>query len=360
MSRLDRYIFFKFIGNFGLFLGLIMMIAVAFDVSQKLDDFFNQGVSFSTIIKDYYFHFIAFYGSTFSGLIVFLSTIFFTARMASNTEIAAILTSGVSYRRFLRPYFFGALVVFLFFGFLGHFIIPSTNAKRIDFEDKYVQDQVSPTRPIHIHRQILPGHHIYVETWSPERLGGYHFTYETFEASLLKQKLSADFIRFDTLAKKWKIENWSHRVFHSDGTQSYEQGMRKDSLFTFLPESFTPNIKSTTTMTSPNLWTFIQQEKVSGSEAINSYLMEWHRRFSNPFAIFVLVLIAVTISAEKRRGGIGSKIALGLLLVIVYIFTMQLSGAFVTSQYIPPWLAVWMPNLLFAALGGYLYLRAAK
>ena len=359
MSRLDRYIFFKFLGNYGLFLGLVMLIAVVFDISQKLDNFISQGASVSAILGDYYVNFIAFYGTTFTGLIVFLSTIFFTGRMADQTEITAVLTGGVSFQRLLKPYFLGSTVVFVLTATLSHFIIPQTNIRRIHFEDTCVQD-VMPSRPINIHRQVLPEHFVYVETWSPERLGGYHFTYERFDQTRMLEKLECDFIRFDTIRQLWQLDNWTRRTWNDQGTQLLSRGRRLDTAFSFGPSTISPDLRSTATMTSPALWTFLQQERLSGSEAVIYHEMEWYRRTAYPFSVYILVLIAVALASEKRRGGIGAQIAMGLLLAVTYIFVMQLSGIFVASPYITPWLAVWMPNLLFAVLGVYLYLRAAK
>jgi len=360
LSRLDRYILFKFLGTYALFLSLIMLIAIVFDISQKVDNFMSQGADFKHIIGDYYVNFVAEYGTTFTGLIVFLSTIFFTGRMADRTEIAAILTSGVSFRRLLYPYFLGASLLFLGTAYLSHFVIPETTGKRQDFEDRFVKDEIEPSRPINIHRQIAPGHYVFVETWSPERLGGYHFTYEVMSDSKLTEKLTADFMRFDTIRRAWRLENWNHRVINGASEQTLHQGRTLDTNFSFGPEIFSADARQTSRMNSPELLEFLQQERLSGSEAISKHLLVWHRRTAHPFAIFILVLIAVSVATEKRRGGIGAKIAFGLLLVVAYIFVMQVSGTFISSPYISPWLAAWIPNFLFAGLGMYLYLRAAK
>jgi len=359
MNRLERYIFFKFLGNFALFMGLVMLIAVVFDVSQKLDNFISQGATVETILGDYYVNFIAYYGTTFSGLIVFLSTIFFTARMADQTEIIAALTGGVSFPRLLKPYLYGAAVVFGTTALLSHFIIPTTTIRRIHFEDTYIKD-ITPSRPINIHRQVLPGHFVYVETWSPERLGGYHFTYEIFDDLRMREKLQCDFVRFDTVRSVWQLDNWVRRRWDAQGIQALSQGRRLDTAFTFGPSTIAPDLRSTATMASPALWRFLQQERLSGSEAVIYHEMEWHRRTAYPFSAFILVLIAVSLASEKKRGGIGAQIALGLLLAVTYIFVMQLSNIFVSSPVIGPWLAIWLPNILFALLGAVLYLRAAK
>ncbi len=359
MNRLDRYIFGRFIGSFFLFLGLVMMIAVVFDISQKVDNFINKGADLSAIINDYYLNFVAFYGTTFSALIVFLSTIFVTGRMARDTEIVAALTGGVSFPRLIRPFLLGALVLFIGNSFLSHFVIPKTNIARIHFEDTYVQDKIVK-RPINIHRQILPDHYIYIETWSPERLGGYHFTYERFDSIGMAEKLTADFVRYDTATKKWQVDNWTLRSWLPSGQMEIESGRRMDTLFEFKPNTISPDLRSTATMTSPELLKYLKRERISGSEAIIAHEMEWHKRIAYPFSTFILVFIAVVLSSEKRRGGIGGQIALGLLIAVIYIFFMQLGGVLISIPGINAFMAIWLPNFLFTILGSILYLKAAK
>ena len=359
MNRLSRYIFIKFLGSFVLFMGLVMMIAIVFDISQKVDNFINKNVSLHSIIFDYYINFIAFYGTTFSSLIVFLSTIFVTGRMARDGEIVAALTGGVSFPRILKPFLLGALTLFIINSFLTHLIIPKTNITRIHFEDTYIQDKIVK-RPINIHRQILPNHYIYIETWSPERLGGYHFSYERFKNQKLSDKLIADFVRYDTVKKQWQVDNWTLRTWLPSGNMKIEQGRRLDTAFAFNPSIISPDIRGTATMTSPMLLKYINQERLSGSEAIISHEMEWHKRTAYPFSIFILVFIATVLASEKKRGGIGSQIALGLLIAVIYIFFMQLGGVLASIPYVSSFWAIWFPNFIFSALGIVLYLRASK
>lgn len=359
MNRLDRYIFFRFLGSFFLFLGLVMMIAVVFDISQKVDNFINNNAAISKIIGDYYINFLAFYGTTFSSLIVFLSTIFVTGRMARDSEIVAALTGGVSFPRLIKPFLFGALVLFIGNSILSHFVIPKTNIARIHFEDTYVQDKIVK-RPINIHRQILPDHYIYIETWSPERQGGYHFSYERFENDRMIEKLMADFVRYDTAKRQWQVDNWTLRTWLKSGKMTLERGRRIDTSFAFDPTTISPDLRSTSTMTSPELLKYLKRERISGSEAITSHEMEWHKRIAYPFSVFILVFIAVVLSSEKRRGGIGGQIAIGLLIAVIYIFFMQLGGVLVSIPIFNSFMAIWLPNFLFTILGAVLYIRAVK
>ncbi|MDE0791853.1 MAG: LptF/LptG family permease [Flavobacteriales bacterium] len=359
MNRVDRYILSKFLGNFALFMGLIMLIAMVFDVSQKLDDFMDNDLNLATILLDYYLNFIAFYGNTFSALILFLSTVFFTARMANQGEISAMLTGGLSFGRLMRPYLIGAAVICLASASLSHFIIPGTNSSRIAFEEAYIQHRVT-SRPIHLHRQVLPGHFIYVETWSPDRMGGYNFTYEHFEQGRMVDRLKASFIKYDSAKTSWHMDNWTLRQWQSNGHMSLTSGVRLDSSFAFLPQQFSSNNRGIETMTSPELYKALKQVRLSGSEAVLFYEMEWYRRSAYPLSAFILVLIAAAMASRSQRGGIGAQIALGLLVAVLYIFLMQLSSTLASTHVTSPLVAVWVPNILFLGVAMLAYRRASS
>ncbi len=360
MKRLTVYILARFLGNYALFLMLIMLLAVVFDISQKIDDFLSSGAPLSLIIGDYYIHFIAFYGTTFSALIVFLSTVFFTSRLAAQTELVPMMSGGFSYNRLLRTYTLGAFLVFLFVLVLSHFVIPMSNVRLLAFESAYISDvQPRDERPVHIHRQIKPGQYIYLETWSPERQAGYHFTYERMENGVLVQKLSADFIRFDTLKNRWFLDNYVVRNFKKQG-ELVIIGRSMDTVFDFGPQRVLPQKSSIATMHSLDLWKFLQEEKVSGVESLKNHWMEFHRRTAYPAGTFVLVIIALALASPKRRGGIGTNIAIGLVLAVVYIFFVQIAGILTATFYFPPWLSVWTPNLVFGMLAVYMTWKAQK
>jgi len=281
-----------------------MSIAVIFDITEKVEDF-QKVNSFSEIIFDYYFNFIAFYGNMFSAMIVFISTILFTSKMSTNTELVAILTGGVSYKRLMLPFFIGAVIIFSLSYAANHYVIPTTNIKRLNFENTYVgagrrlssQD---------IHRQVAPREMVYFENFSPQRYTGYNFSYEKFSENLdLTYKLTANYIRYDTVADNWRLDQWVLREISGNGDEILTMGRRKDTTFIFEPEQLVPKLFSSAMMKTPVLKEFIKAEKERGSEKLNTYRLELYRRTSWPFATFILILIAVSLSTKKSRGGLG-------------------------------------------------------
>ena len=361
-------------GSFFLTMILILAIAIVFDISEKIDDFQN-GATMNEIVFDYYINFIAFYGNLFSALILFISTIWFTSRIASNTEIVAILTSGTSFNRLLRPYAIGASIICVLSLTLNHLLVPQTNIKRIRFEEKYI---TGVNRPINqkVHRQVLPGHYVYFETYSGIRQSGYQFTYETFDNHVLTSKLSADFVRLDTATGKWRLDNYRMRKLDSLGVETITTGRKLDTVLQFTSEQIAPKLNSIATMNSKELSRFIAQEEITGNENIASYQMEMQRRSSYPLSSFVFVLLAVSLASQKRRGGLGVNIAIGLVLCAIYVFAMQISQTFATTGVLtsdkwlgkaltwitiqPAEFAIWIPNLLFAGIALWRYNKAPK
>lgn len=361
-------------GSFFLTMVLILAIAIVFDISEKIDDFQN-GATLDEIIFDYYVNFVAFYGNLFSALILFISTIWFTSRMASNTEIVAILTSGTSFRRLMRPYAVGATIVCAISLMLNHLVVPKTNITRIAFEEKYITGQ---SRPINqkVHRQVLPGHYVYFETFSGLRESGYQFTYEVFEDHRLVSKLGADYVRLDTASGKWRLDNYRLRTLDANGIEHISHGRRMDTALVFTSEQIAPKLNSIATMNSSELSRFIAQEEITGNENIASYQMEMQRRTSYPVSSYVFVLLAVSLASQKRRGGLGINIAVGLVLSAIYIFAMQISqtfagkgmlsgdsplGQFLLHLHIQPAeFAIWIPNILFSGIAIWRYLSAPK
>lgn len=355
---IDRYILRYFLGTYFLVLILILLIAIVFDISEKIEDFITRGATAREIIFDYYLNFIVYYGNMFTSMIVFISTIFFTSMLTNRTEIVAILTGGMSFRRLMVPYFIGTATIALLSMALAHYIIPISNVRRLHFENLYI-NQNTGERYSDIHRQIKPGHLIYLENYNPDRKSGYRFTYEVFDGQKLLSKLSSDFIRYDTLTGTWRLDNYTIRVIGTDGDQLVI-GRQKDTLLEFKPDELSPSLYSVTMMNTPRLLEFIRAERIRGSEKVNMYLIELHQRTAWPFATVILVLIAVSISSQKRRGGMGFNIALGLALCVTYIFFQRVSVVFSTNGNLSPLAALWLPNLLFAIIGAFLYRIAPK
>ncbi len=359
LKIIDRYILKKFLGTFFLIITLILAIAVVFDISEKIDNFVQEGASAKEIIFDYYLNFIVYYGNLFSSMMVFISTIFFTSRMAGNTEIVAILTGGVSFRRMMWPFFVGATVIAVISFLLGNYVIPKTNVYRINFETTYISSK-GPDRFKNVHRQIEPGHIIYFDNFNTEKNSGYRFSYEVFENHSLKAKLKSDFIELDTTAGQWALQNWHLRTIDAEGNESIRAGQKMDTVLNFGPDEIVPRLYTIEMMDTPELNEFIETEKIRGSEDLNFYLIEKYKRVSYPAATFILVLIGVSVSSRKTRGGLGLNIAIGLLLSVVYIFFMQMSTTFASVGSMSPLLAVWLPNILFSFVAAYLYYIAPK
>ncbi len=356
---IDRYIIRKFLGTFFLTITLILSIAIVFDISEKIEDFITKGASAKEIIVDYYINFLVFYGNLFSSMIVFIATIFFTSRMTANTEIVAVLTGGVSFKRMMWPYFVSATIIAGISFALSHYVIPKTNVKRLDFQHTYI-DRKQDDRFKNIHRQIKQGHIIYFENYNVERKTGYHFTYEIFDGPRMTYKLKADFIRFDETKQAWVLDNFIERKIAEDGEEQLFTANRKDTTFDFKTDEIVPKLFTVEMMDTPELNRFIDEEKLRGSENINFYLIEKYKRTSWPVATYILVLIGVSISSKKTRGGLGLNIAIGLAICVSYVFFMQISTTFATLGNFPPLLAVWLPNLVFSFVAGYLYFIAPK
>jgi lipopolysaccharide export system permease protein len=358
LKILDRYIIRNFLGTFFLTLVLILLIAIVFDISEKIEDFLVKGASFKEIVFDYYLNFVLFYGNMFSSMIVFISTIFFTSRLTGRSEIVAMLTGGQSFRRLMWPYFLSSLIIASISYILAHYVIPKSNVSRIIFEDSYVYTRAA-NRFNDVHRQINPGHFVYMENFNGDRFSGYRFTYEVFDGNELTKKLSSDFINYDTATSSWRLDNYTLRIINPEG-DILTKGARLDTALPFSPDVLSPEMLNSAMMNTPRLKEFINAEILRGSESINAYKIELYRRTSFPVATFILVLIAVSLSSKKNRGGLGLNVAMGFGICVSYIFFMQISTVFSTNGNLSPWSAVWLPNFIFLIVGLILYRIAPK
>jgi lipopolysaccharide export system permease protein len=355
---LDKYIIKKFLGTFFFALGLIIAIAIVFDISEKIDDFLEREAPIKAIVFDYYLNFIPFFGNLFSPLFVFISVIYFTSRMAAQTEIVAILGSGVSFKRLLVPYLVAAAMLASLSLVLNHFIIPHSNTKRIAFETQYIKNRYVYSNR-NVHRQISPGNYIYFESYNNIDRIGYQFSLEKFVNGKMTYKLLSERILWDSLKNNWIVENYFIRKI--DGMNEYTRsGYRLDTILSFYPSEFNRRSNIIETMDSPELNRYIKEETIRGSEEIPLFLIEKHRRTSIPYATFVLTVIGVSMSSKKVRGGIGVQLGFGILLSFTYIMFMQISQTFATNGSLPPLLAVWLPNLLYTVIALYLLRKAMK
>ena len=355
----DIYIIKKFLGTYFLALTLIMSIAVIFDFSEKIDDFLEKEAPVRAIIFDYYLNFVPYFAILFSPLFTFITVIYFTSRMAYNTEIIAILSSGVSFRRLMLPYFYSALFIAILIFILTNFIIPHSNMVRLDFEDKYYKSQTRYTAT-HIHRQVFPNVYVYMESYNTDTKVGRNFSLERFnDKGQLESKLVSSYVRWDTVLNKWSVRRYHIRDI-IDGEEFIRSGRRIDTSIIITSDDFSRRPTFVETMNYRELRDQIKLMKLQGSDEILLLQNERHKRFSNPFSVFILTLIGVSISSQKARGGIGMQIGFGLALSFSYIFFMQFATQFSLKGNLDPLLAMWIPNLLYLMIGIFLYISAPK
>jgi lipopolysaccharide export system permease protein len=358
---IDVYIIRKFLGTFFFSLVLILTIAVVFDFTEKIDNFMERDAPVRAIIFDYYLNFIPYFATLFAPLFVFISVIFFTSRMAVNTEIIAILNSGMSFRRMMWPYFLSSLVIAIFTFLLINFVIPHANLVRIDFEDKYSKNPSYRMGTIvNFHRQVYKNVYAYMERYNPQSQTGTNFSLEKFDDSgHLESKLMATRVTWDTTIKKWSAWTYYIRDIHGS-EEKITRGLRIDTALTVKPQDFARDPEYVGTMTYRELNDYIDLLRLQGSDELKLFLIEKQRRFSNPFAIFILTLIGVSLSSQKVRGGIGMQIGTGLVLSFSYILFMQFASQFSLKGNLDPMLALWIPNILYFVIALFLYRIAPK
>lgn len=358
MKTIDIYIIKKFLGTFFYAISLLIMIVIIFDLSENIDEFISKKAPLNEIIFDYYLNFIPYFINLFSYLFTFISVIYFTSHMAGNSEIIAILSSGISYNRMLRPYFISAMLLALLSFYLANFLIPHTNQKRRAFTDVYFQN-LSKSKDEHIHLQIDPGTFVYVESYNLNSKTGYRFSLEHFKGHMLDYKMMADRIIWDSLAGKWTIQNYTLRTI--DGTrETIITGAKKDTTLNLLPTELYIKKENYEEMTYGELQHYIKKEKLKGAEEIVYYDMERQNRIASPFATLVMTLIGVSLSSRKIRGGIGMHLGLGILLTFAYILVMRVTTVFATVGDLPPYMAAWIPNIFFGLIGFFLLRSAPK
>ena len=359
LKKLDVYIIKKFLGTYFFAIILIICIAVVFDFSEKIDDFLENNAPFRKIVFEYYLNFIPYFAVLFAPLFTFISVIFFTSRMAYNSEIIAILSSGVSFRRLLWPYFIAATVIMSFNFLLGNYIIPRANHVRFKFEEQYYHEGPQKFNDRNVHKQIEPGIFIYLEDYNTVNNYGRRFSIEKFENGELVSKLLSQDIRWDTTFKKWEIRNYYIRDY-KNGKQKITQGNVIDTTLKISPDEFRRRDDAIEAMSLKELNRFIENQRMQGSSNVNALLVEKNRRVSFPFSTFILTLIGVSVSSRKVRGGIGMHIGYGLLISFSYILFMQFSAQFAISGALPPLVAMWIPNFIYLFVALFLYKMAPK
>ncbi len=348
----------KFLGTFFYAIALIIVIVIIFDISERVDDFIENKAPLKDILFVYYLNFIPYFVNLFSPLFTFIAVIFFTSRLAFNTEIVAILSNGISFKRMLVPYMLSAILLALLSVYLSNFLIPNANAKRLDFESKYIKKQAR-FRERNIHQQIRPGVFIYLESFNDRNNIGYSFAIEKINNGKLTYKMNAETIRWQEEEENWRLNNYTIRKI-DNLNETLISGRQLDTIFDFVPSDFVQSLTNMETMNFSALNTFIENERIKGSEHIKYYLVEKHRRIAFPFSTLVLTLIGVALSSRKVKGGIGLHLFAGISLSFTFILFMQITTTFATNGNLPAWLSLWIPNFIFSILGIYLLIKAPK
>lgn len=357
LKKIDLYIIKKFLGTFFFSIVLILSIAVVFDITEKIDNFYENNAPLKAIIFDYYLNFIPFYAYLFTPLFTFISVIFFTSKMANNTEIVAILASGVSFRRFLMPYAISALVITIFSFFLGAFVIPRSSEIKLDFENKYV-DKFKSENARNVQMEIERGTILYIENFDKATNVGYKFSLEKFDNKTLISRLTAQQVTWDS-TYNWHLNSYVKRKF--DGMR--ETLKKGDSLkikIPIEPKELFISSEEAPQMSLIDLRDYLKRQKERGIGSIQAFEDEYYRRYSMPLAAIIMTLIGVTLSSKKIRGGMGLNLGIGLGLSSLYVLFITMSSTFAVSGIMPTMLAVWLPNILFLSVGIYLYQIAPK
>lgn len=358
MKKLDLYIIRKFLGTFFYAIALLAVVIIIFDISEKIDDFMEKKPPLHAIVFQYYANFIPYFINLFSALFTFISVIFFTSKMAANTEIIAILNSGVSFRRLLRPYLLASLFLALMSFGLTNFVIPETSKNMQNFQKNYLKSQ-KRNNESNIHMQISPGVFAYIESFDVKKKTGFRFSLEKFSDSGMIEKLSGDYLKWDSITGLWAIENWIKREINENG-EILTRGAKIDTLLNISPGDFAVDVDDAMYMNYRELRDFIDMEKLRGSGNLTKFQIEKHKRIAFPFATIVLTLIGVSLSSRKVRGGLGFNLGVGITICFAFILFMQVTTVFATFGNLPAVIAVWIPNFIFGILALWLLKIAPK
>jgi len=354
MKLLDKYILKKFLTTFVFVVLILIAIICVIDFTEKNDDFIQHNVSIKEILFDYYINLIPFYANMLSPITVFIATVFVTAKLASHTEVVAILSSGVSFKRFIVPYVWGATIIGgVTFALIG-WIIPNANKTRVAFEVKYIKNPYTFDQR-NIHFKLSPTQYAYMESYNNTANIGYRFTMETIEDGTLKRKLTSDAISWNDEKKKWRLDRYVLRVINGDKEEIIVHNSPVDTTLNLLPKDFASTYRLAETFTLPELNRYIDERQMRGADDVEIYLIEKYERFSYPFAIIILTVIGVILSSRKARGGVGFQIALGFVLAFIFIIFVIMSRSLAQVGDVPPMVAAWIPSIIFTCVGIVLY-----
>jgi len=358
IKKLDWYIIKKLVSTFFFAIMILALISCVIDYSEKVDAIVAKKVPFAEV-ANYYKNFIPHITALLFPLFIFIATIFFTSKLAYKSEIIAMLAAGVSFPRFLRPYVIGGGFLCVVSLVANHWIIPVANKQRIHFEDSYINEGNYTNAGDNIHLGISKDVYIYMQNFNFSTLTGNRFTCEKISGTMLKEKLMADYVNYDTVKKMWHMHNVVIR-YNDSASERLHKVFDTSIKYPFVPLDLSKTDAIKEALTTPQLNSYIAQEQLRGRENLNLYYIEEDRRSAQPFAGFVLTLMGACIASRKIRGGSGLHLALGISISATYILFMQLSTTFSAKSTLSPMLAVWIPNIIFAGVAYLLFRRQSK
>ncbi len=361
MRILDWYILKRYLVTFLFTLLILIPIAVAIDISEKVDKFLARSdLSVMVIIDEYYKNFIIYYTNTFMPLALFIAVILFTTKLSNNTEIVAMTGARISFTRFLYPYIVGATLVTIFALAMNHFVVPNSSKERKAFENEYLKRQRYTDNVVrNFSLQLNDSTYIYLKTYNFKTSVGTYFAIENYSGIELKQKMTADNIRWKEKDSTFALTRYKIRNLYKE-KDSIFSGSNVDTTFAFTPKDFQFKSALSQEMPSDELMDFIEISEKRGVKNLNAYLVELYKRTSLPISSYILTIIAVALAFKKRRGGIGINLALGITVMFVYVFFMKVSEVLGAVAGAASFIYVWAPNIIFGGLAAYLYNNARK
>ena len=355
VKRFDRYIIKNFLGTYVFAILLLAAIVVMFDINEKLDAVLTAPIK-ATVFQ-YFMNFLPFIISQFSPLFTFISVIFFTSRLADRSEIIAMLSSGITFKRLAVPYMVCAALIAALSFVLMAYVIPPANQERIAYTNRWVKNK-EVTYADNIQVQVRPGVMAYISRYDNTTRTGFRFSLEQFDGKTMKSRLTAESIRYDTLGR-WTLNSYTLRNFNGL-KEKMTQGTVLDTLLNLEPRDFLISKNDEQMLTSPQLREYIDRQKARGVANIKNFEIEYERRYAMTAAAFILTIIGLSLSSRKVRGGMGLNIGIGLLLSFSYILFMTVTSTFAVSGYTSARVAMWIPNILYTLIAIYLYRRASR
>ena len=359
IKRLDWYIIKKFIGTYIYSIALIISISIVFDVNENLAKFTQYHAPLRAIVVDYYLNFIPYFANLFSPLFVFISVIFFTSKLADNSEIISMLAAGVSFKRLMRPYMISCILISMLSFYLSAYVIPHGTVIRQNFETTY-KNKRKNTAAENVQLQVGQGVIAYIQHYDNNYKRGFGFSLDKFENKKLVSHMTANEIQYDTISDSkyhWTVRNWKIRQLK--GLREHiTSGMKMDTLIMMEPTDLVYSSGQQETFTSPELKDYISKQIGRGSGNVVQYEVEYHKRIASSFASFILTTIGLALSSRKRKGGMGLSLGIGLALSFTYIMLQTVSSTFAINANTPPMLAAWIPNIVFIIVAYFCYKKA--